>query len=684
MKNNIKPENRRLLEALYYLDEEVLSDVLADVRVPDHSPEMSKRRAFMRSLRYAAVIAACALLLGAIFPVVSNLIAYFGEGTGTQLPSGTTPPAEQPDLPDYLQYSSYVLTEDDLDSINAAWEAKYGVAFADSIEEAMEKTRNGRHYFGKYGDTIVIRFNSDVGSSMTYPIVKFNLGGNEFSFSGGQMCFFKDSEVYDVSEAASLLDQSQSDALYEYYTEEYLYYDSDGAIYSYPQFVTDLEYLSQKTMAEINESYYEWKYQELYQIYLVTSSVYGNLEEKADRWARQQLGDDSHRFFNPQKYDLYEYYGKFGDCVVLATETHHLNLTSISVAGYEFKLGGTGELIVWRGGEIMHIGEALEDGYLTEEDIARAHGRYLAYQEYLEGYSSALSMYVIPEYTPPEHTTEPVYWEFMPGTLSREEMLDIREAYAKFVFTHTYVSTYEDHIMNDWIKEDAEKSAFSNAKSYADKAFVKFFRNNNISERCYGKIGNTVVLALVGSRNGARRFDLADSFIEFSADTELLFYNGEDVFSYADFIGSPYFTKDDELTALAAHTVYEARIESIIRDAEAKATLPAPIGNTDLAPDFAKDFLDNPNTQPVNLYGTWGDCTVIGRTFGAPYNMGTFVGMYEFYYPENYMITVGCGGDAYDLSMAYHLGLIDDYELAEIYAMFNLYDRAVRQVNKEW
>ena len=48
------------------------------------------------------------------------------------------------------------------------------------------------------------------------------------------------------------------------------------------------------------------------------------------------------------------------------------------------------------------------------------------------------------------------------------------------------------------------------------------------------------------------------------------------------------------------------------------------------------------------------------------------------------LITVGCSGDAYDLSVAYHLGLIDDYELAEIYAMFNLYDRAVRQVNKEW
>ena len=64
MKNNIKPENRRLLDAFYYIDESVLSDVLAEVRVPDTAPETSKRRALARSLRSAVLIAACALLPG--------------------------------------------------------------------------------------------------------------------------------------------------------------------------------------------------------------------------------------------------------------------------------------------------------------------------------------------------------------------------------------------------------------------------------------------------------------------------------------------------------------------------------------------------------------------------------------------------------------------------------------------
>lgn len=665
MKNNIKPENRRLLDAFYYIDESVLSDVLADLRVPDTSPETSKRRAFMRSLRYAAVIAACALLLGAIFPVVSNLIAYFGEGTSTDSP------ASIPGAPDYLKYSEYVLTEDDLNAINAAWKATLGSILAETVDEAMERTRDGNHYFGKYGDTFVFWRSSFYEGDGIKMHIKFM--GNDYFFSPGTMWCVSGSRVYSIGDAAGSFAQSEADALYEYYSEEYLTYNDDWNDYTYPMFVPDLEYLSKKTMARINEDYYEWKYREYYEEYFRDKSIseIPENDHNADAYARRLLGDDLHSFFNSKKYDLYQYYGKFGDCVVLATESYFLSLLTVRVAGYEFKLGGTGELIVWRDGEIMHIGEALEDGYLTEADIGKAYERYLAYQEYLEGYTPTLSSYVIPEYTPPEHATEPVYWEFVPGTLSREEMLDIREAYAKYVFTHTYMSTYEDHIMNDWSKEDAEKSAFSNAKSYADKAFVKFFRNNNISERCYGKIGNTVVLAVADMKRGEFHYPLANTAIEFEFATDLLLYNGEDVFDYDDYIF--HLNTEEQVIIASRHAIYEARIEFEVTDVETKATAPTPIGSTDLLPYFGADYMNKPNCKPVNYYGIWDDCMVIGRTFGGPYSMATFVGAYEFYYPKDYLITVGCGGDAYDLSVAYHLGLIDDYELAEIYAMFRLY-----------
>lgn len=551
MKNNIKPENRRLLDAFYYIDEAVLSDVLADVRVPDTAPETSKRRALARSLRSAVLIAACALLLGAVFPVVSHLIAYFGEGTETN------PSALSPGAPEYLKCSEYVLTKSDLAAINSAWKAKFGVKFSDSIEKAMTRTRHGSHYFGKYGDTLVFW-----RAGAADVVLNLQLGNYEFSFSsGGQLWFFNDSEVYNSTAASGLLSEQEADALYEYYSEEYLYYNDDWNDYSYPMFVPDLEYLSKKTMARINEDYYAWKYRELYEEYFrgVEPSEIPEVDPVASAYAFKQLGNDKYRFFNPKKCDLYQYYGKFGDCVMLAVENAFYVLQTISVADYTFELGGTGGLYVWRDGEIMHIGEALENGYLTEADIGKAHERYLAYQEYIEGEHFSLSTFMIPIYTPPEHTTEPVYWEFMPGSLTREEMLDIRRAYAKYVYLETYKRVYEDCIMSDMSVKDAENVAFADAKAEGDKAFERFFRDDYPSERCYGKIGNAVVLAVVDPNRGKYHYPLADTSIEFESATELLFYNDHQIYDYYSYL--QYLTTEEQLTVMTRHATYEARLE---------------------------------------------------------------------------------------------------------------------------
>jgi hypothetical protein len=369
------------------------------------------------------------------------------------------------------------------------------------------------------------------------------------------------SQVYSIGDAAGSFGQSEADALYEYYSEEYLTYNDDWNDYSYPMFVPDLEYLSKKTMARINEDYYAWKYRELYEEYFrgVETSEIPEVDPVASAYAFKQLGDDKYRFFNPKKCDLYQYYGKFGDCVMLAVENAFYVLQTISVADYTFELGGTGGLYVWRDGEIMHIGEALENGYLTDSDIGKIYERYLEYQEYLESYSSALSMYVIPEYTPPEHTTEPVYWEFMPGSLTREEMLDIRRAYAKYVYLETYTRVYEDCIMSDMSVKDAENVAFADAKTEGDKAFERFFRDDYPSERCYGKIGNAVVLAVVDPNRGEYHYPLADTSIEFESATELLFYNDHQIYDYYSYL--QYLTTEEQLTVMTRHATYEARLE---------------------------------------------------------------------------------------------------------------------------
>ncbi len=215
MRSNIKPQNRRLLEALYYIDEEVLADVLADITVPEPSAPLPRKKAVIRSIKYAALLAACALLVGAVFPVITQLMNHFGESTGTTPPAGTI---------QYSQYADYVLTEDDLAAINAAWAKEHTSVFADSVEDAMRRTRNGGHYFGKYGDTIVIW-----RPSVTCLVLEFSMNGHTFTFGSGTMYFFNGGQVYDQYDAgvSGLLTDEQIEALYKYYTDEYLNCDNE-------------------------------------------------------------------------------------------------------------------------------------------------------------------------------------------------------------------------------------------------------------------------------------------------------------------------------------------------------------------------------------------------------------------------------------------------------------------------
>lgn len=90
MRSNIKPENRRLLEALCYIDEEVLAEVLAEVTVPESSKPVPRKKVVIRSIKYAALLAACALLVGAVFPIVSYIMGIIDLNPGSVTISEST------------------------------------------------------------------------------------------------------------------------------------------------------------------------------------------------------------------------------------------------------------------------------------------------------------------------------------------------------------------------------------------------------------------------------------------------------------------------------------------------------------------------------------------------------------------------------------------------------------------
>ena len=82
MRSNIKPENRRLLEAIEYIDEDIVLGVLGGLKDPVENAvhgEYKKPSPFKHWRQFTA-LAACLLLLSAAFPVLNYAVQRFGAG----------------------------------------------------------------------------------------------------------------------------------------------------------------------------------------------------------------------------------------------------------------------------------------------------------------------------------------------------------------------------------------------------------------------------------------------------------------------------------------------------------------------------------------------------------------------------------------------------------------------------
>ena len=78
MKERNRLKNRRLLEMLDYLDEEYIAEVVDNLKLPneEHKP-LPRRVVVLRAVKTVAALVACALLLGALIPVISYVTANF-------------------------------------------------------------------------------------------------------------------------------------------------------------------------------------------------------------------------------------------------------------------------------------------------------------------------------------------------------------------------------------------------------------------------------------------------------------------------------------------------------------------------------------------------------------------------------------------------------------------------------
>ena len=151
MNAEIRFKDKRLLEALEYIDEKYIDDVFDFLKEPAYSKgEQTKISLFKRWRHYLAA-AACLLVLALAMPlfthlpeIINSFAAGWGDGTET---------LEVPETTNGM-YDEYILTEDDLAQLNYAYERWIiGSKYADSVEEAMTQ-KYGPVYIGKFGDCI--------------------------------------------------------------------------------------------------------------------------------------------------------------------------------------------------------------------------------------------------------------------------------------------------------------------------------------------------------------------------------------------------------------------------------------------------------------------------------------------------------------------------------------------------
>lgn len=79
-----KMNNKQLLDALDHVDDRFVAELVTSLRPPETAEggTMQKKN-IIRSIKYAALLAACAVLMGAAIPLASSLIGRASLGTGT-------------------------------------------------------------------------------------------------------------------------------------------------------------------------------------------------------------------------------------------------------------------------------------------------------------------------------------------------------------------------------------------------------------------------------------------------------------------------------------------------------------------------------------------------------------------------------------------------------------------------
>ena len=335
---------------------------------------------------------------------------------------------------------------------------------------------------------------------------------------------------------------------------------------SYPIFTPDLEPISDETIAELKDVWYNKVYAAeyaAYSRYYEGTKLSPDEKESGSVKAAQSTAERySALLFSTKKEDHFRgrYYGTISDCVIFAINTYLEDEYNVITLGRTSIVNDYSiHIFAYKNGVIKDIEVAYSDGWINASDAEKIKERHEKFNAY--GYWKVDEQKV---YT---------YAKFVSDLedISDKKIGQINNALFKIRYTNylsqwkndrTYTVMYED---SRRIKEEYAKEAYSTALN-ASRAFVKY-ENETVESfedrfRYYGTIGNCVILAEVGDTDAVTEYDLEFYKFYYPHGAVIMVYNGGKIYDLQEAFDQGVLDIDNVRKLYHRYLTYESYLLS--------------------------------------------------------------------------------------------------------------------------
>ncbi len=433
-------KDTRLLEALDYIDRDLIAEVIDDIKAPDADeiPGQNKK-AVWRSVKHAILLAACLVLLGAVIPVVTyvsqNLDIFsggiFGHSTSetTETPDNST---EQESNAHYPMFTPDLepISDDKVAELKAVWykmvyDAEYEAyskyyegtklsnkdketgtdkaagSLAENYTSLLFSPNREDHFRGRYygtiSDCVIFAFNTYLEEEYNFIALGNTTILNDYSF---YIFAYKDGVIKKVEDAYAdgWLNAADAEKIKERHNKfnAYRYWKVDEQKeYTYAKFVSDLEEITDKKIEQINNALFKKNYEKNFALW-ESDSLY-NMMYNANRRIKEMYALDSYHFAKNAGYAFvinkeqtieyfeksFRYYGTFGNCIIWAKIENMIGAPLYDLDGLRFYVDEGYRINVYSNGKVYDLQEAFDNGILGIDNARKLYHRYLTYEAYL-------------------------------------------------------------------------------------------------------------------------------------------------------------------------------------------------------------------------------------------------------------------------------------------------------------